>query len=85
MALPTATVTLDKTTYTPGQLITATINYTAASLGLTLNASVTDSNGNVIATATATVGPSIVVTSSPTRTWTKVSDNGSVAVYTATA
>jgi hypothetical protein len=85
MAAPTATVTLDKASYTPGQLMTATVTYTAASTGLTLSANVTDINGNVVATASATIGASVVASSSPARTWTKVSDNGSTAVFTATA
>lgn len=88
MANPTVTASLNKTAYAPGETMTLTVNYADAdrqSLAVTIT--VTDSSGNTgTATANAIIDQgTVVVTSSPARTWTKVSDSGTVAVFTATA
>lgn len=89
MAAPTVTVSLDKPTYAPGEKMTLTVNYADADTkAITLTVVATDSAGNTSAptTVTAVIDPvGLTVTSSPVRAWTKVSDTGSVAVFTATA
>lgn len=89
MAAPTVTVSLDKPTYAPGEKMTLTVNYADADTKtITLTVVATDAAGNTSAptTVNAVIDPvGLTVTSSPARTWTKVSDTGSVAVFTATA
>lgn len=89
MATPTVTASLNKPAYVPGEVITLTVNYgDTDTKALTVTVSVTDSAGNSSApvTVNAVVDPlTLTVSSSPVRTWTKVSDSGSVAVFTATA
>lgn len=86
---PTCTISLDKASYAPGATITATVSYADADTRTTpLTVTVTDAAG---ATGTATVSLIIKDTDVPTvsdgtsRVYTKVSDNGSIAVFTATA
>lgn len=89
MASPTVSASLDKATYRPGDKMTLTVTYgDPDTKQLKVTIAVTDSAGNVSApvTVTAVIDPLVVaVTDASGRVWTKVSDNGSVAVYTATA
>jgi len=97
MAAPVVTsITFDKTSYTVGQVITATVNYSdpnQVSSVYTVNATVTDSAGGGVGTlaGTFTVGSSATASAALTggetgQVWTKVSDDGkSKAVFTATA
>lgn len=93
---PTVTsVTFDQPSYQPGQLITATMTYTKGKSDLvnTLTGTATDPvtglSGHLDQTFTIanqitdTTTPS--VSDPPARTWTKVSDTGLVAIFTATA
>lgn len=89
MPAPTVSASLNKATYVPGEVMSLTVNYADADTQtLTVTVTVTDSQGNSSAPSvvTAVIDPStITVSSSPARTWTNQSDNGSVAVYTAVA
>lgn len=90
MANPTLSASLDKATYAKGEKMTLTVTYADAdNKSLTVTVSVTDSAGNQSDPVTIPVNISdkvtVSVTDTDSRTWTKVSDNGSVAVYTATA
>lgn len=89
MANPTVSASFNKSSYAPGEQITLTVNYADADTKvLTVTTTVTDASG---ATGSTTSVVNIVdqvavaVSSSPAKTWTKVSDNGSVAVFTTTA
>lgn len=90
MANPTVSASLDKSSYSVGDKITLTVTYSDAD-NKTFNVTVvvTDSDGNTSAPVTLPVVLSdkvtVTVTDSDGRNWTKVSDNGSVAVFTATA
>ena len=84
MATPSVSASLDKTTYAPGELMTLTVDYTVDPLTVTV---VVDGLGG-------TSGPVVVppvkvrrvtVADSAGKTWVLVSDDGSRAVYTATA
>lgn len=89
MANPTCSASLDQATYAPGETMTLTVTYgDPDTQSLTVTVVVTDSAGNpsAPATVTAVIDPlTVSVTSEPARTWTQVSDSGSVAVFTATA
>jgi len=81
MAAPAiTTVTFDKAKYAPGQTITATVGYSAAALPVKLTATLVTTFAED-GTATSTVA----LTDSGGRVWTKKSDTGSVAVFTAQA
>ena len=88
-----SSITFDKATYTPGSIITATINYTAGKSDVpqTFTGTATDSatgqTGLLQVTFTVTESDSTAVTVSDSgnRTWTQTSDNGSVAIFTAIA
>ncbi len=84
----TVSASLDKPTYKTGDTMTLTVNYSdAATVADTVTATVTDAAGNTQpGTASAIINPDTVsVADTANRTWTKVSDSGSVAVFTATA
>lgn len=88
MANPTVSASLNKTTYGPGELMTLTVTYADPDTKSgTLLVQVTDAEGNKsgLVTVPYVVDPLTVTISDAGRVWTKVSDNGSVAVYTSTA
>lgn len=89
MAIPTLTASLNKATYAPGENMLLTINYADAdSQAVSVTIVVTDSTGNSSApvTATAFIKDTATLTVTETgKTWTKVSDNGAVAVYSRVA
>ncbi len=85
-------------TITPGALITATVTYvpgtSTAAATQTLAGTVTDSatgqTGQLTQTFTVDGSPAadptaVTVADTGSRTWAKVSDSGTVAVFTATA
>jgi hypothetical protein len=88
MANPTVAVSTNKPKYAPGETITLTITYGDADrVSMEISVTVTDSQGN---TGTATTSividqGSVSVQSVPSRNWAKVSDSGTVAVFTAVA
>lgn len=88
MADPTVSASLDQPTYQIGDTATLTVTYSDPdNETLTVTVTVTDSAGNISdpATVTAVIDPSeITIDDQSGRTWTQQSDNGSVAVYTAT-
>lgn len=93
------TMTFDKDAYLPGDEITLTVTYTPDSPGVTPQAftateTISDAGGTVVATNSAPfvvnqVEPSGDHLDTPTdtgnRAWTRVSDDGSTGVFTATA
>lgn len=94
MAAPVInSITLDKASYAPGQTITATVNYSKGTSAATqtLTGTATDSvskqTGTISVTFTVNEPDTtlITLTDSGNRAWTLVSDNGSVAVFTAVA
>lgn len=88
MAAPTVTASLNKATYAPGEVMTLTVTYGDPDRqALTITITVTDSTSATgTATTQAVIDPgTVTVTSSPAKTWTKLSDSGSVAVFSATA
>ena len=89
MATPTVTASLNKPTYQPGEQMTLTVNYSDTDTrSMSVTITVADSQGNTSAptTVNAVIDPStITVNDTSGRVWTKQSDTGSVAVFTATA
>lgn len=88
MANPTVSAQLDKATYRPGDVMQLTVTYSDPDQKtVSVDVQVTDSSGNKspVYTVNAVVDQLSVAVTDPNRTWTKKSDNGSVAVYTATA
>ncbi|MCW3838937.1 hypothetical protein ONA70_02355 [Micromonospora yasonensis] len=89
MAAPTVTASLNASTYSPGDQMTLTVTYgDPDTKALTVTVVVTDSQGNSSAPtkATAVIDPlTVTLTDDSGRTWTKVSDTGTVAVYRAVA
>ncbi|SCE98534.1 hypothetical protein GA0070607_4001 [Micromonospora coriariae] len=85
MAAPTATAALSASAYSPGDQMLLTITYSDTDTKpLTVTVVVTDAQGNSSAPVkvTAVIDPlTLTVTDDSGRTWTRVSDNGSVAVY----
>ncbi len=90
MATPTLTASLDKATYAPGAKMTLTVSYADADNDTgSITVVVTDAAGNKSDPVTVPYSVADPVTLSVTddsgHTFTKVSDAGGVAVYTATA
>lgn len=97
--MPTApvvsSITFDKTSYVKGTLITATVTYahgdsdTSQAFTGTATDSVTGLSGQLTVNFTVASGTSdattVTASDAGARTWTKVSDTGTVAVFTATA
>lgn len=89
MAAPTASATLNKSSYAVGETMTLTVNHTDADrLTLTVSGIVTDSVGNTStpwsATATIDAG-NVTFTQTGGKTWTLQSATLNQSVYTATA
>jgi hypothetical protein len=88
MATPTVSASLNKATYVPGEVMTLTVTYgDADTKSVSVTITVKDSAGNTSApaTVTAVIDPLTITVTDAARTWTKTSDNGSVATFTATA
>ncbi|MEV0807238.1 hypothetical protein [Micromonospora sp. NPDC050200] len=89
MAAPTVTASLNAATYSPGDQMTLTVTYgDPDTRAVTVTIVVTDAQGNSSAPvrANAVIDPlTVTVTDDTGRTWTRLSDNGSVAVYRAVA
>lgn len=98
MSSPTAgppvitSITFDQTAYLPGTTITATVNYTPGMQNSTqtFTGTATDSKNRTGTLAVSfsvlqAVATSATAADSGSRVWTKVSDSGGVAVFTATA
>lgn len=87
--IPTVTASLNKATYIKGETITLTVNYRDADTKtVTVTITVKDAAGNLgTATVPLTVADPLTLTVTDTdgRVWAKVSDSGSVAVYSAVA
>jgi hypothetical protein len=88
MATPTVSASLNKSAYAVGEVMTLTVTYgdpdqKAGSITI----KVTDAEGNASAPVTAAylIDPLTLSVTDSGKTWTKVSDSGSVAVFTATA
>lgn len=90
-----SSITFDKSAYNTGDLITATVNYnpgksdqtqaftgvaTDSTTGLSGQLSVSFVVSNAVTDATA-----LTISDDGGRTWTPISDNGTVAVFTANA
>lgn len=88
MAAPTLTVSTNKSSYAPGEdIIVTVVTSDADRQTLTLTTTVTDSSG-ATGTATSVVAidaGSVTISSSPARTWTKLSDDGTTVVFKAVA
>lgn len=86
-------ITFDKASYAPGDTITATVDYTGGTSDVTqtFTGTATDSTtketGTLQVTFTVTEPDqtTISVADSGGRVWTKISDTGSIAKFTATA
>jgi hypothetical protein len=89
MAIPTLTASLNKATYAPGENMLLTINYADAdSQSVSVTIVVTDAAGNSSAPVTVAAFIKDTTTLAVTeagKTWTKISDNGAVAVYSRVA
>lgn len=94
MAAPQITsITFDAQAYAPGAVVTATVDYVPGGslVSQSFSSTATDSATGEIGTLSAsfsvlTPDPTTVAASdSGNRVWTQVSDNGSQAVFTATA
>jgi hypothetical protein len=88
MSQPTVSASLSKSVYAPGELMTLTVNYgDADTQAVKVTVQVTDLSGNTSApvTVSAVIDPVTLTLTDATRTWEKVSDTGSVAVFTSVA
>lgn len=88
MANPTATASLNKTSYSVGETMTLTVTHTDADRQtITVSGTVTDSQGNVgnwSATAKIDAG-TVAITTTGGKTWTLQSATDNQSVFTATA
>jgi len=88
MAIPTASATLNKTSYAIGETMTLTVNHTDADRQtLTVSGVVTDSNGNTAAwSSTADLDAGVVtITQDGGKVWALQSATADQSVFTATA
>jgi DNA gyrase inhibitor GyrI len=101
VAAPQASASLDKSTYNPGDVMTLTVSYSDPDTapGYTIRGSVSivvrDAEGNSSSPVVAPYEIPVPPVDPPgsfavgvydvLRTWTKVSDSGSTAVFTAVA
>lgn len=90
MAAPTVSAALNKSTYAPGETMTLTVTYADPDQsGGTVTVIVTDESGNASAPATVPYSiadsVTVAVSDSASHVFTKTSDNGRVATYTAKA
>jgi hypothetical protein len=89
MANPTCSVSLDRPTPSIGQVMTLTVAYGDPDQKRgTVTVTVTDAENNTSAPQTVAyvVDPlTITLVDSLSNVWTKVSDSGTVAIYTHTA
>lgn len=89
MTAPTLTASLNKASYTPGELMILTVAYfDPDTQAFTVTVSVADSQGNTSdpVSVSAVIDPTVInVIDSSGRTWTKTSDTGGIATFTATA
>lgn len=88
MANPTATASLNKSTYAIGEVITLTINHTDADRqSIVVAGTVTDSQGNTATwQAGATIDAGVVaITQSGGKVWALQTASANQSVYTTTA
>jgi hypothetical protein len=88
VANPTASATLNKSSYAVGETMTLTVNHTDADRAtLTVAGTVTDSQGNSAPwSATAQLDAGVVtITATGGKTWTLQSATANQSVFTATA
>lgn len=88
MGNPTASATLNKSSYAVGEVMTLTVNHTDADRQtITLQGVVTDSQGNTANwSASADIDAGVVTfTQTGGKTWTLQSATPNQSVYTATA
>lgn len=90
MSAPTLHASLDRATYAPGDLMTLTVTYgDPDNTDGTVTVIVTDKAGGTSEPAVVayTIADQVTleVADTGSRTFAKVSDNGTVAVFTATA
>lgn len=87
MAAPVVSASLDKAAYQLGEPMTLTVVYSDPDHDVAEQTiTVEDSAGTkTVVTTTAIVDPLTVTVSDPERTWSKQTDNGQVAVFTAAA
>lgn len=88
MANPTASATLNKSSYAVGEVMTLTVNHTDADRQtITIAGVVSDSQGNSAPwSATADIDAGVVTfTQTGGKTWTLQSATANQSVYTATA
>ncbi|MFC0002837.1 hypothetical protein [Micromonospora siamensis] len=89
MAAPSASASLNATTFSPGEQMLLTVTYSDPDTQqVTVTVVVTDSKGNSSnpVKVNAVIDPlTVTVTDDSGRTWTRVSDTGSVAVFRAVA
>lgn len=89
MANPTATASLDKSSYNKGDAVTLTVSYSDPDTApMTVTVSVKDAAGNEVlkTSSSAVIDPlTLTVSDDGGRTWVKQSDTGSVAVFKTTA
>lgn len=88
-----STITFDQVSYTPGQTMHATVDYSPGTSPVTHSFTgnavdgATGLTGDLVVNFITVINDSTVVSAadSGSRTWTKVSDSGTVAVFSATA